>query len=175
MQSGAVWLRCPARSGRTTSISRTIVTPATPSSSTERCSLPLVCTRPFGELLTGTGERHASGKVCRDLTGDVVLAAMCRSLSKGVLCTPLVRPSMSTLGLLRLSSRPEGGALRAREPPETPLKAAAVTADVQLAILRGFITNPIQLSPLSQQKGYGWLPRNSCIRESRGKGILSLT
>lgn len=71
------------------------MTPATPSSSTERCRRsPLVCTRPFGELLTGTGERHASGKVCRDPTGDVVLAAMCRSLSKGVLCTPLVRPSV---------------------------------------------------------------------------------
>jgi hypothetical protein len=27
--------------------------------------------------------------------------------------------------------------LRAREPPEMPLKAAAVTADVQLAILSG--------------------------------------
>ena len=83
---------------------------------------PSVCTRPFGELLTGTGERHASGKsISWEEDAQVDSAALCARGLVGRCWRTCVTASVSTMGLTRLSSRPEVGSSfegkGGREPP----------------------------------------------------------
>ena len=104
------------------------MTPETRLCSTERCRSPPVRTRPFGELLAGTGESHISGRgISLGEVGRVDFTALCASVGE----YELLRPPAPELATGRRSFEGKGAARDDSESGST----ADVAADARRAML----------------------------------------
>ena len=106
--------------------------PETRLCSTERCRSPPVRTRPFGELLAGTGESHISGRgISLGEVGRVDFTALCASVGE----YELLRPPEPELATGRRSFEGKGAARDDSESGST----ADVAADARRAMLLGYV------------------------------------
>ena len=132
MPRGAASPHLRARSGQTSSTWRPWVTPETRLCSTERCRSPPLRTRPFGELLAGTGERHISGRgISLGEVGRVDFTALCAPVGE----YELLRPPEPELATGRRSFEGKGAARDDSESGST----ADVAADARRAMLLGYV------------------------------------
>ena len=79
--------------------------------------------------------------------GDMVLAAMCRSLSKGVLCAPLVRPSGLGAGRARAAMRGLGDMVLAGALTQTAQYSVVSTSDRASSVPRPLPSNYVKAEP----------------------------